>query len=784
MSLTHLPRQPVPLFVPTLAAALVLLVLFFFGWREQRQLASAHAEQVLSQREEIAHIVAEAMERDLRQTAASIERFAHDLSAVLAPDWRVSPDQVQQRFDQQFERWPDGSIRSRRDRFDGSRQAGVVIPSFLQPDGRLQEFFLRTQAFTEHFGRGAQGQRFVDTWLLPAPGGEVIFWPEQPSFIYDAPADFDYRDTEWVTLTQPDHNPNRRVYWTKLAYDPVPQVWMLSAVAPLYWRGEWLGSVGHDVPLALLLARTDLLRQQSGSQFILLTAEGVVAASDVYAKAIQDSKGMLNLSQLPDKVWQRVLSVAPSTGAEAPRHQRVSVEGHIAFISRVGEQNWLLINLIPLLPVSAPIDDSFTNLRNITLATLLLVLLIATALLAWARHRSRQYFLNLNAVQQKLAVSEAHYRSLVANIPGMVYRCANDQDWTMSFVSPAAAELTGYPEGDFIGNRIRSFASIIHPDDQQRVFDTVQRAIAQQQPFTIEYRIQHRDGQLRSVLEYGRPILLDDVMEALEGVILDVTPLKQAEAELRELNSSLELQVDRRTAELRSAIKELETFNYAVSHDLRAPVRHVDGYLSMLQEVLLAHPDASAQELIGRCQRALKRMSEMIAGMLALAQLGRASLHSQPVDLAALVQEILDEMPASSRQQLRTEIGALPVVVADRVLLRQVLQNLIDNAVKYSQKSPSPLLAIQDRSSSSEFIIEIRDNGVGFDSQLAGNLFTLFRRLHSAEEFAGTGVGLALSAKIIDLHGGRIWAESKPEQGARFFITLPRSAVAAASNLG
>ncbi|NQD35677.1 PAS domain-containing protein [Permianibacter sp. IMCC34836] len=780
-------RQSVPPFLLAALAGLVLLVLFVVGWREQLRLAQEHAEQVIRQRQEIASIVADAIDSDLQQTARSANRFATDLERYLDRHAGRADNQIDQRFAQQFARQSDGAIRSRPELFDGSRHAGLALPTFLQPDAGQRELFVLSQAFIESFGRGAEGQHFVDSWLLAAPGGEVIFWPDQPRFIYDAPADFDYRDTEWVTLTRPDRNPNRRVYWTKLAFDPVPQVWMLSAVAPLYWRGQWSGSVGHDVPLAALLARTELLRQQAGSQFILVTEEGVVAASDVYADAIKASQGTLTLPQLPDPIWQRVLSMASNAASEASaenaalRHQRIDIAQHVAFVSRIPEQRWLLVNLIPLAPVQAPIESSFTKLRLITMATLVLVLLIAAVLLAWTRRRGQQHISKLHGMQQQLAISEAHYRNLVANIPGMVYRCANDADWTMEFVSSAATELTGYPASDFLGNGVRSYASIIHPDDQQLVFERVQQGIAKEQAFSIEYRIQHRDGSWHCVLEHGRPVIHDNQLTALEGIILDVTPLKQAEAQLRELNSSLEQQVDARTAELRSAIKELESFNYAVSHDLRAPVRHVDGYLSLLQEALAAQPDAQCLDLITRSQRALKRMNEMISGLLSLAQLGRESLRRQAVDLQTMVQEIIHELPEASRQRLQLDIGPLPTVNADRVLLRQVLQNLIDNALKYSQRNPQSLLAIHETSAdadvengAAEWVFEVADNGVGFDSQQATELFTLFHRLHPASEFPGTGVGLALCAKIIALHGGRIWAESAPGQGARFFFSLPR----------
>ncbi len=765
-------RAPVPLFIPALSAALVLLVLFIFGVREQQQLADASSEQIINQRAEIARIVAEAIQSDMHAAEASVRRFGRDLAVNLeAPQPEAAAD-----FDNWFQPLPDGSIRSRLDRFDPVTDAAVWIPNYLKPDAKLREFFVRAKSVTELYGRGAYGQVFADTWILPAASGILIFWPEQPEFVFQATADFDYRNTIWLSGATPANNPNRHPFWTNLEFDPSPKIWMLSVVMPFYWRGEWYGSVGHDLPLARLLERTTMLRQQRGSEFILITADDTVAASDIYADAIQSSQGKLKVAELPNPLWQQAIAAARADNSKS-QHLRVDLPGHVGFVARIHNQNWLLVNLLPLAPITTRIDQSFANLRNIAIGTLLLELLIATGVLAWNHQRSRRYFQHLHDITEQLVTSETHYRTLVANIPGMVYRCANDADWTMAFVSPAAFELTGYPAEEFLDNRVRSFASIIHPDDQSRVTESVTQAVARRQPFAIEYRICCRDGRIRWVLEQGRLVQVKPGADMLEGIILDTTPLKQAEAALRELNLSLENKVELRTAELRSAIKELETFNYAVSHDLRAPLRHVMAYLELLAEQLGTHPDAQIGDLLHRCQQSLKRMNELIAGMLSLAQLGREALMPIQVDLSVMVQELLQEVPLAQRERVRFDIGPLPLITADRVLLRQVLQNLIDNALKYSSGQPQPLVSIHDCTAggdAEETVIEVRDNGVGFDAHYADKLFQLFQRLHRNGEFPGSGVGLALAAKIMALHGGRIWAQSRVDQGASFFIAFPR----------
>jgi light-regulated signal transduction histidine kinase (bacteriophytochrome) len=234
----------------------------------------------------------------------------------------------------------------------------------------------------------------------------------------------------------------------------------------------------------------------------------------------------------------------------------------------------------------------------------------------------------------------------------------------------------------------------------------------------------------------------------------------------------LEEQVEARTRQLQNAVNDLESFNYAVSHDLKAPLRHIGSYLDMIRDEVGEHP---VLPLVNRCEIAIKRMTELIAGLLALSQLGHESLTLTRIDLTAMIHDYLNALPEQVNARLHIDIGPLPIVTADRVLLRQVVQNLIDNAIKYSGKMERPLLSIHDcTSSADEHIIEFRDNGIGFDADNAGKLFTLFQRMHRQDEYPGTGVGLALCAKIVQLHNGRIWVNAALGKGASFYIALPQ----------
>lgn len=771
MPASHRFRTPIPIFVPALSVALVLTVLFLVGLKEQNKLIDDRVEQVIGQHEIIARIVAENMDKALRDTEDSIQRYARALGQALDTDLtEVNPDQ---RFAAWFEALPDGSIRSRRDIFDGREEAGVWIPDYATPSPELKRFYLHAKPLTDLYGQAARNQTFVNTWTLSTAGGLAIFWPDEPLFVFDAANTVDYRNSEWVQLANPANNPQREVRWTRLSFDPVPQIWMTSAVAPVYRGQEWVASAGHDLPLDNLLARAELLRESKGSYFALVTADGRIVASDRYADRIKQSQGTLTLAQLQDDVLARALG-ASSSATDNATFVRHPVRGHTVFVAHIETQALTLLNAIPLAPIAGGIQQSFANLRNIALIALVAELIIATLILAWSHHRARRQFNHLAAMQEQLVRSEQHYRTLVDNIPGIVYRCKNDADWSMLFLSPIVERFTGYPAEDFIGNKARSFASVIHPDDRRGAELLVQNALERGKPYVLEYRIVHKSGTVLWMLEHGRVVTSGTGQaEELEGVMLDITALKQAEARLRELNDSLEQQVEQRTAELRNAIRDLEAFNYAVSHDLKAPVRQVTGFLDAIADELPGGASDDIRDMIRRSQNALKRMKEMIASLHAYSQLTRDSLTLGTVNVNDLLTYIVDLVPKPVRQRIQLDSPPIDNVVADRTLLRVVLHHLLDNAIKFSAQAEKPVIRLIDHSTSAEWMLEVRDNGVGFNPEYRDNMFQLFQRLHTQETFPGFGVGLALARKIMTLHGGRIWAESEPGKGASFFISIP-----------
>lgn len=235
----------------------------------------------------------------------------------------------------------------------------------------------------------------------------------------------------------------------------------------------------------------------------------------------------------------------------------------------------------------------------------------------------------------------------------------------------------------------------------------------------------------------------------------------------------LEIRVNERTAELKAVNRELESFSYSVSHDLRAPLRAVDGYALMLQEDYGARLDDEGRRLLDVVRASAAQMGRLIDDLLRLSQVGRKALAPAPVDMRSLAGEVVAEL-AERYPKARIDLGRLPVAAGDRALLRQVWTNLIGNALKYSARADAPLVAISGRVQGAECVYEVRDNGAGFDMRYYEKLFGVFQRLHREEEFEGTGVGLAIVQRVVVRHGGRIWGEGAPGQGACFFFALAK----------
>ena len=290
----------------------------------------------------------------------------------------------------------------------------------------------------------------------------------------------------------------------------------------------------------------------------------------------------------------------------------------------------------------------------------------------------------------------------------------------------------------------------------------------------VEMTARHRDGTEFPVEVSVKALLTGDV-RTFCGFITDITERKRAAAEIRALNQQLERRVAERTAQLENANKELESFSYSVSHDLRAPLRHIDGFASMLGTHSNAALDEKGRRYISVITEAARRMGRLIDDLLSFSRHGRSELRRAPVNLGDLVEEVrLQLQPETAGRSITWQIGPLPNVQGDLAMLHQVFANLLGNAIKYTRHKPEAMIEVGSQvGEDGEIVVFVRDNGAGFDPKYADRLFGVFQRLHSESEFEGNGVGLANVRRIIVRHGGRTWAKGKVDEGATFYFSLP-----------
>ena len=258
----------------------------------------------------------------------------------------------------------------------------------------------------------------------------------------------------------------------------------------------------------------------------------------------------------------------------------------------------------------------------------------------------------------------------------------------------------------------------------------------------------------------------------------EVADRMRAEEDLRELNLELEQRVSERTAQLENVNKELEAFSYSVSHDLRAPLRAITGFANLLIHDHAAQLDDEANRKLGVIVSEAQRMGNLIDDLLAFSRLGRKDMQMVELDMTDMVRSTYETLKQQhDGPAVEMHIAELPRCEGDRVLIGQVWVNLLANAIKFSANRSRPFVEVNAISDEKEHVYFVRDNGAGFDPRYQSKLFEVFQRLHAASEFPGTGVGLALVKRIVTRHGGRVWAEGRPDVGATFYFTLPRNSI-------
>jgi light-regulated signal transduction histidine kinase (bacteriophytochrome) len=253
----------------------------------------------------------------------------------------------------------------------------------------------------------------------------------------------------------------------------------------------------------------------------------------------------------------------------------------------------------------------------------------------------------------------------------------------------------------------------------------------------------------------------------------DIEEHKRVAAEASSRTATLESRIEERTTQGEDASRELEAFTYSVSHDLRSPLRRVDGFAELLGKALADDRPDKVQHYLGRISAEAQRAGQLIDDLLGFSRAGRTALRVQPVDAERLVADVRAELGERNGRTLVWDVEPLPAVSADPAMLRVVFANLLSNAVKYTAPRAEAHIRVGSRRGDAETIFFVADDGVGFDMRHAGQLFGVFQRLHLAEEFEGSGIGLAIVERVVSRHGGRAWAEAEEGKGATFYFSLP-----------
>jgi PAS domain S-box-containing protein len=377
-----------------------------------------------------------------------------------------------------------------------------------------------------------------------------------------------------------------------------------------------------------------------------------------------------------------------------------------------------------------------------------------------------------------LRESEERFRNMADTAPVLIWMSGTDK--LCNYFNKSWLDFTGRSMEQELGE---GWIQGVHPDDLHHCVDTYVNAFDGRENFRMEYRLRRFDGEYRWILDTGIPRFTPEgSFLGYIGSAIDISDVydelrlrKQAEAKIRRFNEQLEKRVQERTAQLEEANKELESFSYSVSHDLRAPLRHISGFVDLLQKRAGTTLDETSLRYLNTIVDSAKQAGKLIDDLLAFSRMGRTELRYTTINMNQLIWEVQRDIELETEGRvIHWHIDELPQISGDPSMLRLVLRNLMENALKYTSKRIQAEIEISCTENEDEFVFFVRDNGVGFDMRYVNKLFGVFQRLHSEQEFNGTGIGLANVRRIVHRHGGRTWAEGVVNNGATFYFSLPK----------
>jgi PAS domain S-box-containing protein len=365
--------------------------------------------------------------------------------------------------------------------------------------------------------------------------------------------------------------------------------------------------------------------------------------------------------------------------------------------------------------------------------------------------------------EEKVIAAEKKFKTTIDNMLEGIQ--IHDFNWRYIYVNDTLVKYSQYSREELLGHTLMEKYPGIEQSD---LFKTMERCMNERHSEHLETEFTFPNGS-KSFFELS----IQPIPEGLFILSIDVSDRKKAQQEIEELNQDLEKKVYDRTEQLESVNKEMESFSYSVSHDLRAPLRAINGYAKMLEEDYGKTLDAEGNRLLSTIQYNAQRMGTLIDDLLAFSRLGRKELNKTDLNIAELVQGAVSEINKTIEHKAEIIVGKLYNSKGDYSLINQVFYNLIANAVKYSSKKDHSVVKISSEIKDDQIVYCVSDNGAGFDMKYVHKLFGVFQRLHSTDEFEGTGVGLAIVQRIITKHGGKVWADAKINEGASFYFSLP-----------